>query len=118
MRIHTMLVLFFCSLFLQAQPTATGKAVTVAKIPAAWIVVRDVQGGYDLHAQTFRSLMEYAGTTFRGAGNYFGIYPADPDAAKGGHLHWQAAVRVVPGPPSGHGDTVALRTEPYSMRQL
>jgi hypothetical protein len=100
------------------QATATGKRVTIATIPTAWVLVRDVNGGYDLHAKVFASLIEYVGTTFRVAGNCFGIYPVDPDAARKGEIHWQAGVAVVPGAPLDYAERSEQRMVEHSSREL
>lgn len=103
----------------EGSKTATGKPVYVQSIPASWAVVRDVQGGYEMHPQVFEEMMKYVGANFRAVGACFGIYPMDPDAVKRGTLRWQVGVRVTPGKPLGFGNQVSMdRFSTRSTQQL
>lgn len=99
--------------------TSTGKAVRMESVPASWVVVREVQGGYEKHTQVFDELMRYVGANFRAVGYCFGIYPTDPDAVKAGTQRWQVGVRVVPGKALGYGNNLPMESlSRMSPRQL
>jgi len=99
--------------------TSTGKAVHIESLPASWVVVREVQGGYEKHTQVFDELMRYVGANFRAVGYCFGIYPTDPDAVKSGTQRWQVGVRVVPGKALGYGNNLPMQSlTRISTRQL
>ncbi|HSS18879.1 MAG TPA: winged helix-turn-helix domain-containing protein [Pyrinomonadaceae bacterium] len=93
-----------------ASKTVTQKTVSVQKIPASWVLVRDVNGSYQTHPEVFQEVMKYVGSNFRAVGDAFGIYPMDPDAAKPGTLRWQVGVRIAPGKPLGYGNKLPLIT--------
>jgi hypothetical protein len=74
-------------------------AIQVRAAPGSVILYRDVSGSYDQHPTVFNELMQYARRTYRISGQFFGIYPVDPDAAQGDALKWQVGIRVTPGDP-------------------
>ena len=93
--------------------------VTVAAIPSAIVLYREVTGPYSQHPEIFAELMRYVGANYRAVGACFGIYPQDPDAVQAKELRWEVGVRVIPGAPRGYGNNLPIDKLPVrSDRQL
>jgi hypothetical protein len=93
--------------------------VSVAAVPSAIVLYREVTGPYDQHPEVFADLMRYVGANYRAVGACFGVYPQDPDSVQAKQLHWEVGVRVVPGKPLRHGNNLPIEKLPvWSDRKL
>jgi len=76
-----------------------GPAIQVRTVGGSVVLYRDVIGSYDQHPTVFNELMNYAHSMYGISGQFFGIYPIDPDAVQGNALKWQVGIRVTPEKP-------------------